>query len=267
MRRTHLATIIVATSVALAVLAPAAHADQLEVSFATKPTINPRYAPRNVLAVWIEDSAGNFVSTLMRYGNRRVGYLRAWNAVATDKSRISGMSDVITGATRQGHGTLTARWDFKDPDGFEVPDGQYTVRMELTDHNSTSAASNNEGTVSFTKNGSSLEQSGMSSGGFDNISVFYVASAVDPGNPGDPAAVDCSSVIECIPNDGCCLPDCVFEVDSDCNPNTARTPAAGCSAGAGSASGWASLTLLSLMALVAFRPTRCRWRLVSRRQR
>ena len=234
-----------------------AMADQLEVSFTTRPTPNGRYAPRNVVAVWVEDSNGNFVSTLMRFGSKRAKYLRAWNAVATDVSRIANMPDVITGATRRTHGTLTALWDLKDVNGFEVPDGSYTVRMELTDHNSSSASANNEGLVTFEKNGVSVEQTGMSNGNFDNISVFYVAGAVDTGGDPTGGSIDCTTVQECTPNDGCCLPDCVLEVDSDCDPATARTVAAGCSAG-GPSHARTPLLLLAVIALLFHRARRRR---------
>jgi hypothetical protein len=226
-----------------------ASADQLEVSFSTKATSpGAKYAPRNIVAVWVEDSNGNFVRTLLRYANKRVKYLRAWNAVATDGSRIATMPDVITGATRSSHGTRSVMWDFTDLNGMEVPDGSYTVRMELTDHNASSASSNNEGQVSFEKNGNSGEQTGMSSGNFDNISVFYAAGAVDPGGntPGD-----CSTVLECIPNDGCCTPDCVFEVDSDCDPATARAASGGCNA-SGGASGASALVIFLPLLLLAY---------------
>ena len=125
-------------------------------SLTTRPTPNGRYAPRNVVAVWVEDSNGNFVSTLMRFGSKRAKYLRAWNAVATDVSRIANMPNIIYGATRRTHGTLTALWDLKNVNGFEVADGSYTVRMELTDHKSSSASANNEGLVTFEKNGDSI---------------------------------------------------------------------------------------------------------------
>src|SRR5678815_2109637 len=114
----------------------------VSVTFTTSPTPYEDYAPRNVVAVWVEDDAGGFVKTLMRYGVKRAEYLLAWEDVAADRSEIDGDPDVITGATRSGHGALTVTWNLVDWHGNPVADGTYRIHFELTDHNSSSQPAN-----------------------------------------------------------------------------------------------------------------------------
>lgn len=126
------------------------------------------YAPKNVVAVWIEQGA-TFVKTVGRWADVRKAELVAWRVKA-------GVSDVdaVSGATRQDHTSpLTLTWDLKDRLGIVVPDGTITLRMELADGNSTAAAQNNQGTFTFTKGTQSQTQTGLSSGGFTNVSLNY----------------------------------------------------------------------------------------------
>ena len=124
---------------------------RLTVSF-NSTQVGAVWAPTNVVAVWIQGpkvglNPGPFVKTIGRWADVRRDKLVAWRAVA-------GLNDVdaITGATRQDHFTkLTIDWDLKDKLGVLVPDGLYTIRMEMADGNSTAAAQNNQGTFTFTK--------------------------------------------------------------------------------------------------------------------
>jgi MYXO-CTERM domain-containing protein len=110
------------------------------------------YAPKNVVAIWIEgpanaNTAGPFVKTIGRWAELRKVDLVAWRA----KAGIND-TDAISGATRLDHNdTLTVAWDLKNKLGVLVPDGVYTVRMEMADGNSTTTGQNNQGTFTFTK--------------------------------------------------------------------------------------------------------------------
>ena len=243
---------LAAAAAAITFAAPNARADALDVAFTTTQTSNPRYKPRNIVAVWVEDDHGAFVRTLMRYAVRRVKYLRAWRAIADDQAIIDARPDVITGATRSNYGALTAHWDLTDVAGDPVPAGTYTIRMELTDHDSSSAAGNNEGAFTFEHDGQPFEQTGLSNGGFTNVHIQY-ASSGDLGGGG--SADSCDLVAECVDDDGCCLPDCVFDVDNDCDPATG-SDAAGCSLADRSPGGGAGLVLLGLVIVVALRRRR-----------
>src|SRR5512143_2180509 len=148
--------------------ATAAHADSLSVTVTTTPAGGP-YAPKNVVAIWIEDSAGTFVKTIDRWSATRTQYLLGWRAKA-------GTADVdaVSGATRPNHNTpLTMTWDLKDRAGTIVPDGTYTIRMEVADSDATSTAQNNEGTFTFVKGATAQSQTGLSNGGFNTVSIDF----------------------------------------------------------------------------------------------
>ncbi len=127
------------------------------------------YDPKNVVAVWIESSAGTFVKTAARWANTRRDKLVAWvgKAGAADV-------DAVSGATNAAFGTLTASWDMTARAGGAAPvDGVYTIRMELADSNATAAAQNNQGTFTFNRNGTASTQTALANGGFTNVSIAY----------------------------------------------------------------------------------------------
>jgi hypothetical protein len=119
---------------------------RLTVTVTTGPVGGP-YAPRNILAIWIEDSSGKFVKTLLAYANTRKTHLNTWEASTTAVSSTFNVVDATTGATQSSHGTRTCQWNGTDYSGKQVPDGDYKVRMELTDQNATG----NTASFTFTK--------------------------------------------------------------------------------------------------------------------
>ncbi len=138
----------------------------LTVSFTTAPA-GGNYAPRNIVAVWIEDSTGRFVRTIGRWANRRIRYLLAWNAAAGP-----GDADAVSGATRSSHnGTLTVTWNGTSKAGQVMPAGMYKIRMELADRDSQSPMQNNQGTFTFQK-GAASTQTGAN-GNFNNVQIQY----------------------------------------------------------------------------------------------
>ncbi|HEY0195534.1 MAG TPA: DUF2271 domain-containing protein, partial [Kofleriaceae bacterium] len=162
----------------------------LRVSITTTPH-GGNFAPRNVAATWIEDSAGNFVKTIDRQAGVRISHLVAWLAKAGTND-----VDAVTGATRNDHASpLSIAWDLKNKAGTEVPDGTYTLRVELADSNSNAAAQNDQGTYTFIKGPSPQSQTAIKSGGF-TATINYTTAAgsascgngkVDPGETCDPA--------------------------------------------------------------------------------
>ena len=111
-------------------------AGRLMVTVTTGPAGGP-YAPRNILAIWIEDSSGKFVKTLLAYANTRKTHLNTWEASTTAVSSAFNVVDATTGATQSSHGTRICQWNGTDYSGKQVADGDYKVRMELTDQNAT----------------------------------------------------------------------------------------------------------------------------------
>lgn len=108
----------------------------------------PTYAGRCVTAVWIENAAGTFIKTKMRYvGSGTQDHLPTFavkaggvlsNALGTNVN----VTDATTGATRtstttpNGFGSKSFVWDGKNVsgtlNGTTVPDGDYKVWIEST---------------------------------------------------------------------------------------------------------------------------------------
>jgi len=110
-------------------------------------TNNSTYSPKNVLAIWIKDSQGNFVISCKVMAGTRKQHLVKWNA-----SSLGNAVSAITGATLTSHQVHTITWDGKNAAGTDMPDGIYQVWVEYV---STNAATNgNQGpsmSVEFTK--------------------------------------------------------------------------------------------------------------------
>ena len=169
--------------VVLALLAAPAAAD-VSVTVTTTPN-GGQYAPKNIVAVWVEDAAGNFIKTIDRFSQVRTAHLVAWVADAGP-----GDADAVSGATRANHTTpLTMTWDLRDKAGALVPDGTYTIRMELADSNASQPSQNHEGTFTFVKSAAPEQQSGLASGGFTNVTIDFQP-VPDTGGGGGDAGVD-----------------------------------------------------------------------------
>jgi hypothetical protein len=141
----------------------------LEITFSTNPTPNGVYIPNHVLAVWIQNAAGTFVKTIDRRADVRKQYLLAWIQAA-------GAADVdaVSGATRSDYDPpLTITWDLKNRQGVIVPDGTYTIRMEVADRNATAPGQNNQGRFTFVKGAAPEMQTGLSNGGFTDVSIVF----------------------------------------------------------------------------------------------
>ncbi|MBA2541601.1 MAG: DUF2271 domain-containing protein [Deltaproteobacteria bacterium] len=141
----------------------------LAITMSTTTKVGALFAPNNVVAVWIEDAAGNFVKTIDRWSQVRTQHLVAWRTAA-------GTADVdsVSGASRLDHATpIQIQWKLKDRNRNPVPDGVYTVRMESAEANSVSEAENNQGTFTFTSGALAETQTALASGGFTNVSLTY----------------------------------------------------------------------------------------------
>jgi hypothetical protein len=145
----------------------------LQITATTTPTATPVYQPSHVLAVWVENQAGTIVKTIGRYADVRKVALVAWQQKA-------GANDVdaVSGATRTSHATpAMISWDLKDRAGTVVADGTYTIRMEASDSNATAAGQNNQGTFTFVKGAMAQMQTGLTNGGFTNVSINFTPPA------------------------------------------------------------------------------------------
>ena len=152
------------TLVAMVLLAGRAFsAETLTVSFQTT-SAGGQYAPKNILAVWIETQSGTFVKTIGDWSGQRRADLNNWRAKAGTSD-----TDAIMGATRSNHTTtLNVTWDMLARGGATaVADGTYVVQFETADTNK------HRTSVSFTKNGTASTVGPVTQGGFNNITLTY----------------------------------------------------------------------------------------------
>jgi hypothetical protein len=144
--------------------APVTATTGLFVSVATS-TAGGNYTPRNVVAIWVENSAGTFVKTLTVYAQAREYDLTHWSA-----SSGGNKVDAITGATQNSFGTIKANWNGTDTSGKVVADGTYKVCMELTDKSSTG----NFSSFQFTKGTATATLTPANVQSFSSISLKWI---------------------------------------------------------------------------------------------
>jgi hypothetical protein len=143
----------------------------LSVSVTTTST-GGNYAPRNIIAIWIEDSSGKFVKTLLAYANTRKTHLNTWEASTTTAGSAFNSVDAITSATQSSHATRTCSWNGTDFNGKLMADADYKLRMELTDKNATG----NVASFTFTKGPNTQKLSPASVPSFASISINWTTS-------------------------------------------------------------------------------------------
>jgi hypothetical protein len=103
-----------------------------KVSFSVQTTAyTAKYNPDNVAAVWVVDSNGNFIKTLCRHANSKIGYLAKWIASRGSYLTVDG----VTSATTTNPQTHNVTWDCRNTNGVVVADGAYTFRAEYTSIN------------------------------------------------------------------------------------------------------------------------------------
>lgn len=151
--------------------------ETLAVSVTTSST-GGNYAPRNILAIWIEDSSGKFVKTLLAYANTRITHLNTWQASSLAAGKEFDKTDAISGATQSGHATRTCQWNGTDYAGKLMADSDYKVRMELTDKNATG----NVASFTFTKGATAQKLTPASVSSFSSVTLNWstTVTAIDP---------------------------------------------------------------------------------------
>jgi len=151
----------------------------LNVTVTTSATSGAQYSPRNVEAIWVENSSGVFVKSLLVYAQARISELTNWN-----NSSSGNKVDAVTGATQSSHGVRTCSWNGTNVSGVVVADGTYTLKMELTDKNGTG----NLGTFTFVKGTTTQTQTPASVPSFSAITIKWtpsVGTAVEDVNLSD----------------------------------------------------------------------------------
>lgn len=142
---------------------------KLDVTVTTS-SAGGNFAPRNIVAIWIEDASGNFVKTLLAYADKRIQHLNTWETSTNSKGSMYNRTDAITGATQSSHGKRNCTWNGTDYNKNPVSDGKYFVCMELTDKNATGNYSKFE----FTK-GASNTVNPQNAPSFSSVNIVWEA--------------------------------------------------------------------------------------------
>jgi len=121
-----------------------------------------KYSPKNIGAIWIETSGGDFVKTLEVWAQRRAGHLTRWKN-ETGSSRV----DAVSGATLRSHTVHRVTWDLSDLSGNPVGPGDYKVVIEATDRDSTGASQE----IAFTIDGAPQVITPPDGAAFSSISL------------------------------------------------------------------------------------------------
>jgi len=136
----------------------------LSVSVTTS-TAGGKYAPRNLVAIWVEDNNGVFVKTLLVNAKRQIKYLTNWLTKNPEGNSV----DALTGATVNSYNTLTATWNGTDIAGIVVNNGTYRLCMELSDMDDTG----NFSYFTFTKGATVDKQTPTDKPSFSNITFSW----------------------------------------------------------------------------------------------
>jgi len=137
---------------------------QLDVTVTTS-TANGSYAPKNIVAIWIQDSSGKFVKSMLVLASSRKADLTNW-VTATP---VGNSIDATTGATQSSHGTRVGKWKGTNVAGAVMPDGTYMVKMEMTEGNSGSRV----GTFTFEKGPNTITLTPANIPSFSNINIAW----------------------------------------------------------------------------------------------
>jgi hypothetical protein len=111
-------------------MTPPGGAGTLKTQFTTI-SMDELWAPDNVGAVWIEDASQRYIKTLELWAGVRKSSLYKWGVRACHKPEPE--VDVVTRATLPTHQTHEVSWNGKDLNGLLVPDGIYTLFIEVTE--------------------------------------------------------------------------------------------------------------------------------------
>ena len=149
---------------AFALFAKFTMAQVFQSTFTTTIISGAKYSPYHVLAVWVEDSNGKYVRTLLLNAKTRKSYLYKWNG-----NSGGDVTDAVTGATISAHKEHTVTWDLKDYAKNVVPAGTYKLCLEMTSENKQGPFSQ----IDFTVGGAAYTSNPANQSNFSNISLAY----------------------------------------------------------------------------------------------
>jgi hypothetical protein len=141
----------------------------LTVSTTTSST-GGNYAPKHIVAIWVETESGDFVKTLLAYAEKRITHLNTWEASTTKAGSTFNRVDAISGATQSAHGKKSCTWNGTNVSGTLVADGNYVLWMELTDKNATG----NFSSFTFAKGSQPISLTPTNKPSFSTITIDWV---------------------------------------------------------------------------------------------
>ncbi|GAB1365957.1 hypothetical protein MASR1M36_08280 [Candidatus Cloacimonadaceae bacterium] len=109
-------------------------------------TYNGPYAPRNAGVIWITNSQNQFVKTIKIWAATYRYTLIRW--ISSSGQNTQG---AITGASLNNHQLHNVAWNGTDAQGNPVPDGDYKMNVEFTEHNATAGNMGKFKQITFTK--------------------------------------------------------------------------------------------------------------------
>jgi hypothetical protein len=142
-------------------------------TFRLTTTSTGGFSPENLIAIWIENSSAAFVKTkLIQSSNDNLDHLGNWTS-RTGSNRV----DATSGATLPSHGTRTVIWNGTNVAGNVVPDGVYTVWVEMAWASSLTTGKTTA-MFNFTKGASTFHSAPANLTNFTGITLDWV-----PGTP------------------------------------------------------------------------------------
>ena len=116
-------------------------------------TYNGAYAPRNAGAIWVTNANDQFIKTIKVWANAYRYTLVRW--LASSGNNTTG---AVTSASLNNHILHNVSWNARNWQNQSLPDGEYKINIEFTEHNATT---NNPGkfkSLTFTKDGNAFNQ-------------------------------------------------------------------------------------------------------------
>lgn len=122
------------------------------------------YSPSHILAVWLETQDGSFLRTLKVRAEKRMTHLYTWKSISSRND-----NDAITGATITKHTSHDVDWNFLDANQDTVANGNYILKIELTDQNAQGPVAS----FNFSYNDSVISQQFDDLDNFKDIEITY----------------------------------------------------------------------------------------------
>ncbi len=95
-------------------------------------TYNGPYAPRNAGVIWVTNAQNQFVKTIKVWANTY-----RWTLVRWIGSSGQNTTGAVTSASLNSHQLHNVTWNGKNWQNMDMPDGEYKVNVEFTEHNAT----------------------------------------------------------------------------------------------------------------------------------